>query len=82
MGHPVYPCDFASLLQFWESTIVWRTYSGSNESYPRIEVTDFRVHPTYARYVTWSKLVVQCLLPMALLVFFNRSETLGDHTVW
>ena len=60
-------------LQFWESTIVWRTRTGTNETYPLIRVTNFRLHPTYARYVTWSKLVVQCVLPVAILVFFNRS---------
>ena len=60
-------------LQFWESTIVWRpSHSGTNETYPVIAVTNFRVHPTYSRYVTWSKLIVQCVLPVALLVFFNR----------
>ena len=59
--------------QFWESSLVWRTYSGTNETYPMIVPTNFRMHPTYARYITWSKLIVQCVLPVALLVFFNRS---------
>ncbi len=49
-----------------------RKYRAKFLSTARIRHTEFRVDPTYSRYVTWSKLLVQCVLPVVLLVFFNK----------
>jgi hypothetical protein len=68
-----------SLPKFFESTVMYRTELTTDASGHLVNVTRatvnhtaFRVHPTYARYITWSKLVVQGVVPVILLIFFNK----------
>ncbi|TRY77341.1 hypothetical protein TCAL_10524 [Tigriopus californicus] len=72
----VFPVIVASVLfsvpKFFESTVVHKYNPSTNETIAMLNYTAFRVHPTYARYVNWSKLLVQGVLPVTLLIFFNK----------
>lgn len=72
----VFPVIVASVLfsvpKFFESTVVHKYIPSTNETIAVLNYTAFRVHPTYARYVNWSKLLVQGILPVTLLIFFNK----------
>lgn len=38
-----------SLPKYFEATVEWRTHSKTNETYPAIRHTEFRVDSTYSR---------------------------------
>ena len=43
----------------------------NNVTTAAIDVTDLRIHPTYAIYTNWSQSLVLGFIPAAFLVYFN-----------
>ena len=69
---PVLFCAFIfSVPKFFEAQVeIWED-PGSNRTFIAVRETEFRVNPTYIRYMTWARLLVQNIFPVVLLVYFN-----------
>ena len=61
-----------SLPKFFESTVAEYYDHDKNLTVIFVNYTSIRVDPTYSFYVNWSRLLVQGVFPVFLLIFFNK----------